>query len=163
MIYSEWTLTSNWRDDLSRWMFSDGVSVHEELRNIEISKIRAVCDQQSRSRWTSIASRARLYQFFALSDGATQREMRQKVLSLIPMESGPSTALCYVPAFDTASPPVFSTLIGPSATKEDEHLLKASSSKPKTTKRYDPSPRTNEAVNDLLHWNRLGREVLMIH
>ena len=132
-------MTSSWRDDLFRWTFSDGVSVHEELRNIEISKIRAVCDQQSRSRWTTIASRDRLYQFFALSDGETQREMRQKVLSLIPMESGPSTALCYVPALDVGSSLASGSLIGPSASK-DEHLLNASTSKPKSSKRYDAPP-----------------------
>ena len=65
----------------SNWRFSDGVSVDEDLRNVNLEKIRAVCNQQSWSRWTEIASRNRLYQFMALSDEDTQKEMRQAMLN----------------------------------------------------------------------------------
>jgi hypothetical protein len=67
-------------------MFRDGTCLHDELGNVELSKIREVCSQQSRTNWTSIASCEQLYQFIALSDEDTQLEMRQKALSLIPMD-----------------------------------------------------------------------------
>ncbi|KAF8804157.1 hypothetical protein BYT27DRAFT_7302151 [Phlegmacium glaucopus] len=66
-------------DGLVHWTFKDGVSVHEELENVEVSKIRAVCNRESRTKWTTIASRGRLYQFIALSDEDTQHAMRQTI------------------------------------------------------------------------------------
>ena len=70
------------------WTFRDGVPVNEVLENIELEKIRAVCNQQSRSRWTQIASRDRMYQFIAMSDENTQREMHQKLLMTSGTEGG---------------------------------------------------------------------------
>ncbi|KAF8803392.1 hypothetical protein BYT27DRAFT_7214713 [Phlegmacium glaucopus] len=74
---------------LSHWRFRDGTGVHEDLGSIELSRIRAACDQQSRTKWTSIASRQRLYQFIALSDEDTQQEMRLKALSLMDLDTVP--------------------------------------------------------------------------
>jgi hypothetical protein len=91
------------------WTFRDGVSIEDELRNIEISKIRAVCDQQSRTRWTTIASRNRLYQFMALSDEQSQLEMRQKALSLVDMNSGPAASPFEVSAAGSSSSPSLRT------------------------------------------------------
>jgi hypothetical protein len=91
------------RPGVTIWTFTDGVSVNEELRNVDISKLRAVCNQQSRSRWTTIASRDRLYQFIAMSDEQTQDEMRLKALSMIDMNSAPSASLFDVPGPGTSS------------------------------------------------------------
>jgi hypothetical protein len=85
------------------WTFRDGVSIDEELRDVELSRIRTVCDQQSRTKWTSIASRDRLYQFIALSDEKTQLEMRQKALSLVDMNSRASASQFDVSAAGTSS------------------------------------------------------------
>ncbi|KAF8812817.1 hypothetical protein BYT27DRAFT_7272529 [Phlegmacium glaucopus] len=68
-------------DDVHHWTFMDGVPVDDELRNVDISDIRAICNEQSRTQWTSIASRGRLYQFIALSDKETQVQMRSKAVS----------------------------------------------------------------------------------
>jgi hypothetical protein len=85
------------------WTFNDGVSIHEELKGVDISKIRAVCDQQSRTKWTTIASRDRLYQFIALSNDETQQEMRQKALSLIDMNSEPNANWFHLSGAGTSS------------------------------------------------------------
>ena len=69
------------RNGIERWTFKDGIYVDEELENIELERIRAVCNQQCRTRWTSIASRDRLYQFMAMSDEETQNAMQLKVSS----------------------------------------------------------------------------------
>ena len=62
-------------------MFKDGVSVDDELKHVDLEIIRAVCGQQCMSQWTAIATRERLYQFIAMSDEVTQREMRLSLLS----------------------------------------------------------------------------------
>ena len=129
-------LTLCQRDDYSHWTFSDGVSVHEELKHIEISKIRAVCDQQSRSRWTVIASRNRLYQFIAMSNVETQQEMRQKALSLISMDSGPSTADFHVSVDNISGQALSTTSVDPTAANEEDHVPTSSRS---STKRCVPS------------------------
>lgn len=53
--------------------------MNEQLDTVGIETIRAVCNEQSRSQWTTIASRELLYQFMAMSDEETQGEMRQKL------------------------------------------------------------------------------------
>ena len=85
-------LTAFRREGLKDWTFRDGTSVNEELKDVDIHKIRAVCTQQSRTQWTSIASHDRLYQFIALSDEGTQNEMRKTVSSTINLNKGDSTA-----------------------------------------------------------------------
>jgi hypothetical protein len=81
--------------------------VNEELKDIHLSRIRAVCAQQSKSQWTSIATRDRLYQFIALSDAETQRVMREKVSSLTDLEKGgessntPISSSTFLTSFDT--------------------------------------------------------------
>jgi hypothetical protein len=77
-------------------MFKDGVSIHDELKGVELSKLRDVCDQQSRTKWTSIASRARLYQFIGLSDEQTQQEMRLKARSLLPLNAPAGSVMAHV-------------------------------------------------------------------
>lgn len=64
---------------LEQWTFRDGVPVHDEMRDAHLKKIRAICARQSWTRWTSIASRERLYQFISMSDESSQRTMRQDV------------------------------------------------------------------------------------
>ena len=66
-------------DAYGQWRFKDSVFVEEELDAIELETIRAACNQQSRTQWTAIASRQRLYQFMAMSDEVTQKEMRQRL------------------------------------------------------------------------------------
>jgi hypothetical protein len=66
-------------NSFERWRFKDGVFVDDELGTIDLEKIRAVCNQQCRTRWTAIASRDRLYQFMAMSNEETQKEMRREV------------------------------------------------------------------------------------
>jgi hypothetical protein len=83
-------LTISCSENLERWTFRDGTSVNEELKDIDLHSIRAVCAHQSRTQWTSIASRHRLYQFMALSDEVTQKEMREKVSSLIDLNGSDS-------------------------------------------------------------------------
>lgn len=51
--------------------------MEEELKSIHIDIIRAACSGQSRTQWTTIASRDRLYQFVAMSDQVAQREICQ--------------------------------------------------------------------------------------
>ena len=75
-------LTISRSDVLEQWTFRDGTSVNEELKDLDLTQIQAVCSQQSRSGWVSIATRNRLYQFMAMSDEETQKEMRQKVLRM---------------------------------------------------------------------------------
>lgn len=84
-------LTAFRRDGLTDWIFRDGTSVNEELKDVPIHKIQAVCAQQSKTQWTSIASRNRLYQFMALSDESTQNEMRDMVSSTINLNKGDTT------------------------------------------------------------------------
>ena len=60
-------LTTSDSIDSGPWTFRDGVPVHEELKDLELVKIHAVCARQSWSQWTSIATRERLYQFMAMS------------------------------------------------------------------------------------------------
>ena len=74
-------LTTSDSIDSGRWTFRDGVPVHEELKDLELVKIRAVCARQSWSQWTSIATRERLYQFMAMSGEDAQNEMRQNMLA----------------------------------------------------------------------------------
>jgi hypothetical protein len=90
-LCQKYTLIAARSEIAPAWTFKDGIHVHDELRDVDIERIRAVCSQQSRSGWTSIASRERLYQFIALSDEDTQLEMRQKALSMISMDSYPHT------------------------------------------------------------------------
>ena len=54
----------------------------EELETINIERIRDICSKQCKSRWTAMASRARLYQFMAMSDERTQTAMRQALLMI---------------------------------------------------------------------------------
>lgn len=54
----------------------------DELKNVDLSRIRTVCARRSWSQWTTIASREKLYQFMAMSDENTQREMRRDILTL---------------------------------------------------------------------------------
>ena len=54
----------------------------EELETINIERIRDICSEQCKSRWTAMASRARLYQFMAMSDEKTQVAMQQKLLMI---------------------------------------------------------------------------------
>ena len=68
-------LTTSDSIDSGRWTFRDGVPVHEELKGLELIKIRAVCARQSWSQWTSIATRERLYQFMVMSGEDAQNEM----------------------------------------------------------------------------------------
>jgi hypothetical protein len=147
--------------ELSSWTFNDGVPIHEELGCVETSKIRAVCDQQSRTRWTSIASRHRLYQFIALSDEGAQREMRQKALSLISMDSEPPPAHSYQSAASTSSRTVFTTLVNPTARNEDDLMLHASGSRTESTKRLVLSHITNVLVKDPLFRCSTGSEASM--
>jgi hypothetical protein len=49
--------------------------LYEELKTVDLENLRAVCKQHSRTQWTAIASRERLYQFVAMSDEMTQMEM----------------------------------------------------------------------------------------
>lgn len=86
-VCSRLTLSSSWRDILGTWKFKDGVSVDEEMRSIGLEEIRAICQAHSRSQWTVIASRSRLYQFIAMSDEKTQREMRQGGLGFLKDEN----------------------------------------------------------------------------
>ena len=53
--------------------------MNEEFSDVDLETIRAVCSQQSMTQWTKIASRGRLYQFVAMSDEVTQREIRHRV------------------------------------------------------------------------------------
>ena len=57
------------------------------MRSIGLEEIRAICQAHSRSQWTVIASRSRLYQFIAMSDEKTQREMRQGGLGFLKDEN----------------------------------------------------------------------------
>jgi hypothetical protein len=100
------------RGDPSGWTFVDGVAIDDELKDVDIEKIREVIDQQSRTKWTLIASRDRLYQFMALSDERTQREMRDKALSLVPMDSGLSEDYLFVASAGTLSSTVFGNSSG---------------------------------------------------
>jgi len=74
-----WVLNLFQSNVLERWKFKDGVSVHEVLESVDLEKIRSACSQQSRTQWTAIASRDRLYQFMSMSDEETQTEMRQNL------------------------------------------------------------------------------------
>jgi hypothetical protein len=67
------------RNTIGCWNFSDGVSIKQELDLIHTDNIREACSSQSRTQWTTIASRDRLYQFVAMSDDTTQTEIRQKL------------------------------------------------------------------------------------
>ncbi|KAF8803427.1 hypothetical protein BYT27DRAFT_7214734 [Phlegmacium glaucopus] len=121
--------------DLCHWTFRDGTSVHAELRDVEISKIRAVCNQQSRTKWTTIASRQRLYQFISLSDEETQEEMRLKALSLMDLDSVPCIQQFGLPS---ARPPNSSTVglsDNPFTLNEENDTSPASTSNIRRTKR----------------------------
>ena len=93
-----------------RWRFKDGVFVDDELGTVDLENVRAACSQQSRSQWTAIASRDRLYQFMAMSDGETQAEMRRGVstndgneeLGFSSRTGGPSSA--FVPMDECPRP-----------------------------------------------------------
>lgn len=86
------------------WRFSDGASIAVELEAIDIEKIRAACSQQSRTQWTAIASCDRLYQFIALSDEETQKEMRQTLTpTIIKKGSGPFPGVMYTSGICTGS------------------------------------------------------------
>jgi hypothetical protein len=61
-----------------RWRLKDG-SLLEDLDAIDLERIRDACNQQCITRWTSIATRERLYQFLAMSDKETQVAMRLKL------------------------------------------------------------------------------------
>ena len=63
----------------------------QELEEIDLEKIRAVCSQQSRTQWTAIATRDRLYQFMAMSDEEAQREMRESLGTFMRTEESGST------------------------------------------------------------------------
>ena len=82
--------------------------MHDELQKIDLEKIRAVCKEESRTLWTTIATRNRLYQFMAMSDETTQQKMR---LSLSLMDGpdcvGSSVTIGTTPSAVTA-PGVFS-------------------------------------------------------
>ena len=80
---SNHSLTSSQSNDHGHWKFRDGTNVHDVLGSVDIVDLRAVCDHESSTRWTQIASRNRLYQFIAMSNEATQTEMRQRALSTI--------------------------------------------------------------------------------
>ena len=56
--------------------------MNEEFSDVDLETIRAVCRQQSMTQWTKIASRGRLYQFVAMCDEVTQREIRHRVAGL---------------------------------------------------------------------------------
>jgi hypothetical protein len=88
----ESALTSCQSNVRGGWRFKDGVLVENELQTLDLEKIRAVCHQQSRTRWTSITSRDRLYQFIAMSDEETQLEMRQKLVTTDSIEDFGSTS-----------------------------------------------------------------------
>lgn len=118
--------------DLAYWTFNNGVSIHDELENVELSKIREVCDQQSRSKWTSIASRNRLYQFMALSDEETQQEMRLKALSILDMKSTLGT----IQSGSTVACSSRNLSVMNAAVNEDEATSRASTSKVQSIKRY---------------------------
>lgn len=72
-------LTLSRRRVSGHWQFRDGVSLKDSLDVIDVERIRAVCGEQSRSQWTKIASRERLYQFIAMSEERTQSEIRKKL------------------------------------------------------------------------------------
>jgi len=75
-----WTSFLPYQSDAhGRWRFKDGVFVEDELGTVDLENIRAACSRQSRSHWTAIASRDRLYQFMSMSDEETQTEMRREV------------------------------------------------------------------------------------
>lgn len=118
-------------DNVDYWTFGDGVSIHQVLKYIDLSKIRAVCDQQSRTKWTSIASRNRLYQFMALSDEKTQTEMRLKALSLLDLDNELSSDYFQVSAVGTS---------GSSVVTRSVNEVKVLS--PQKTKRYLLQPKT---------------------
>ena len=61
--------------------FNDGIPVDDELKDIDLEIIRAICGQQCMSQWWAIATRERLYQFIAMSDELSQKEMRLRLLS----------------------------------------------------------------------------------
>ena len=143
----EWAFTlSLLSHDLGYWTFNNGVSIHEELNNINLSKICAICNQQSWTKWMSIASWNRLYQFIALSDNVTQWEMRLKAQSSVNMNSGLSSAHISFPA-DSMS----------TAVNGGKGGLHTSTSNPRGTKRYFMSHMTqrNKVVEILLdhYWS----------
>lgn len=41
VLSSRWTLTSCQRDDLTCWTFNDGIPIHNELRDVQVSKVQA--------------------------------------------------------------------------------------------------------------------------
>ena len=67
------------RDQLSRWKFRDGSLVDEEFGRFNLKTIRAACSEQSKTQWTKIASRDRLYQFVSMSDETTQWDIRHSL------------------------------------------------------------------------------------
>ena len=160
-LFFECTPSFKERIDVPYWTFRDGISVHEELKNIETSRIRSVCDKQSRTKWTSIASRDRLYQFIALSDEETQREMRQDALSSTAMDTVASASNRNVPAFSSSSQFSFRYPAGPSASCNDEDSLPTSIPRFGATKRYVMLLRTMHNLVKYLHRYRTGSEASM--
>jgi hypothetical protein len=77
--------------------------VNDELKDVDVNEIRVACAEQSRSGWTSIASRNRLYQFIALSDEVTQKVMREKV-SMSNNNNGRGSATTTIKFLGTPAP-----------------------------------------------------------
>ena len=144
-------LTAACRKELERWMFRDGESVNDELKDIGLDEIRAACAEQSRSGWTSIASRNRLYQFIALSDEVTQREMREKMSMTIDNDRGGVTTNMASPS--GASPSTIDSLVDGGG----HMMIQAPCSEPRGAKRQEvshpqgyPDSSVNSPENDPL-------------
>ena len=86
-------------NDAGSWRFVDGTVVDDELRGVDVETIRVVCSDLSRSRWTAIASRDRLYQFMSMSDKETQGEIRRK-LSTMTISEGTDSTSCATSSVD---------------------------------------------------------------
>ncbi|KAF8800257.1 hypothetical protein BYT27DRAFT_7217172 [Phlegmacium glaucopus] len=140
-------------DALVHWTFKDGVPVHEELENIEVSKIRAVCNQQSKTKWTTIASRGRLYQFIALSDEDTQWEMRGTAWLLAGRNEAGSTSTSTVSSMGSSSGPGQAGMVETSTLDTVGVVGRplSSSGSGERTIRYTPSFFDGQSIDEVLH------------
>ncbi|KAF8809588.1 hypothetical protein BYT27DRAFT_7254322 [Phlegmacium glaucopus] len=118
-------LTGVRSEHLAHWMFHDGVPIHEEFHKIDMKKIRAVYNQQIKTRWANIGSRESLYQSIVLLDEKTQLEIQDCLLSPSFGPAAPSTeaaapSLSESPMVNIAGPSSFQITQDPLAVDEDE-------------------------------------------
>ncbi|KAF8816193.1 hypothetical protein BYT27DRAFT_7248501 [Phlegmacium glaucopus] len=68
---------------LAYWTFSDGVPIHDEMKNAKVDIIRAICNLKSGRRWAKLCSRQNLYEFIASLDIDAQMAVRHAVQSAL--------------------------------------------------------------------------------